>query len=290
MDNVPADVVKAMGAGRVVAVNVGDLADLKTVNYSLLGLAGETLDAMMRANTKAGIKQADIIINVPLADYGSLDWRPQRRAHRRGLQGRRGDARQPAAARGQRSRVRAAGRHGRDARRRTALPRPAFVRVEGFSVSDRTAPQRPARRPRRRGVRPRRPSRPTWRRSPAWIATRPSPGASSATPAGENGLLVEARVKPYGPPFLMLGLNLENTTSQDFRLTLTARYLALRPRRIRLRAAHRRHHRVGSRTSARSCTSRSARARCSSRPTRASPSARSTSFRTMPSWRATDRR
>ncbi len=43
--------------------------------------------------------------------------------------------------------------------------------------------------------------------------------------AGENGLLVEAHAKPYGPPFLMLGLNLENTTSQDFRITFTGRYL-----------------------------------------------------------------
>ena len=56
MDNVPANVVRAMGAGRVIAVNVGDLSDLKKVNYSLFGLAGATLDAMMRANTKAGIK------------------------------------------------------------------------------------------------------------------------------------------------------------------------------------------------------------------------------------------
>ena len=53
MDNVPADVVKAMGADRVVAVNVGDLADLEGVELTMLGVAGETLDAMMRAITQA---------------------------------------------------------------------------------------------------------------------------------------------------------------------------------------------------------------------------------------------
>ena len=42
MDNVPADVVRAMGADRVIAVNVGDLSDLKTVNYSMMGLACAT--------------------------------------------------------------------------------------------------------------------------------------------------------------------------------------------------------------------------------------------------------
>ena len=39
------------------------------------------------------------------------------------------------------------------------------------------------------------------------------------------GLLITGRAKPYAPPFMMLGLNLENTTSNDFRITATARYL-----------------------------------------------------------------
>jgi NTE family protein len=40
------------------------------------------------------------------------------------------------------------------------------------------------------------------------------------------GLRVQGRVKSYAPPFLMLGLNIENTTSSDFRTTAAARYLA----------------------------------------------------------------
>ena len=39
------------------------------------------------------------------------------------------------------------------------------------------------------------------------------------------GLGVHGRVKPNAPPFMMLGFNLENTTSDDFRIALTARYL-----------------------------------------------------------------
>ena len=53
MNNVPADVVRAMGADRVVAVNVGDLSDREGVSDTMFGLAGETLDAMMRASTDA---------------------------------------------------------------------------------------------------------------------------------------------------------------------------------------------------------------------------------------------
>jgi NTE family protein len=42
---------------------------------------------------------------------------------------------------------------------------------------------------------------------------------------GKTGLLVEAKPKRYAPPFLMLGLNVENTTSESFRVQLAARYL-----------------------------------------------------------------
>ena len=75
MDNVPADVVKAMGATHVIAVNVGDLSDREGVSYTMLGLACNTLDAMMRASTRRAIASADVVINVPLEQYGSLDWR-----------------------------------------------------------------------------------------------------------------------------------------------------------------------------------------------------------------------
>ena len=40
------------------------------------------------------------------------------------------------------------------------------------------------------------------------------------------GLQVRGRAKAYAPPFMMLGLNLENTTSSDFNISATARYLA----------------------------------------------------------------
>jgi NTE family protein len=223
MDNVPADVVRAMGAARVVAVNVGDLTDRGTVDQSMFALAGATLDAMMRANTKLGIKDADVIINVPVASFGSLDWRRSSELIEAGYQ----------AAESMRDRLLplavseaeyARWTAGRQARRRTALPVPAFTRVEGFSSSDeRHLTDLLARHLAARFDVDRfeadlsvlsgldRYETVTWR--------------VVQNPAGENGLLVQGKPKPYGPPFLMLGFNLENTTSDDFRVTLTARYL-----------------------------------------------------------------
>ena len=45
-------------------------------------------------------------------------------------------------------------------------------------------------------------------------------------PARGIGLRVTGRPKSYAPPFMMLGVNLANTTSSDFRITATGRYLA----------------------------------------------------------------
>jgi hypothetical protein len=64
-----------MGAARVIAVNVGDLSDPDSVSSTMLGVAGDTLDAMMRASTRRALISADVLINVPLKQYGSLDWR-----------------------------------------------------------------------------------------------------------------------------------------------------------------------------------------------------------------------
>ena len=56
MNNVPADVVRAMGADVVIAINVGYMGDTRTVSRSLLGLMGQTVDVMMQAWTRASMR------------------------------------------------------------------------------------------------------------------------------------------------------------------------------------------------------------------------------------------
>ncbi len=224
MNNVPADVVKAMGADRVVAINVGDVSDRTDVSYSMLGLAGTTLDAMMRASTRRALASADVVINVPLSDYGSLDWRRATDLVDEGYR----------AAEAMRDTLLPfalseadfeAWQRARQARRRSALPAPAFLELDGFSASD--TEQLNTILARHVGV-------------PLNLDTVE---ADLAVVSGLDryetvvwrlidggtrglGLRVRGRLKPYAPPFLMLGVNLENTTSSDFRITGTARYLA----------------------------------------------------------------
>ena len=224
MNNVPADVVRAMGARRVIAINVGDLSDRVEVNQSLFAVAGASLDAMMRANTKQTIRQADIIIEVPLAEFGSLDWRKSKQLIAEGYK----------AAEAMRDRLLplavsadeyAKWQAVRTGRRRTTLPVPTFSRVEGFSGSDER--QLSALLTHHLGEAF---NIETFQADIAVLSGLDRYETITwrfvKNAAGENGVLVQAKPKPYGPPFLMLGLNLENTTSEDFRVTFTGRYLA----------------------------------------------------------------
>jgi NTE family protein len=224
MNNVPADVVRQMGADRVIAINVGDLSDREGVSYTMFGVAGSTIDVMMRASTRRALEAADVVVNVPLEKYGSLDWRKFPALIEEGYR----------AAEAMRDRLLpyavteaefAAWRSARQARRRTALPVPRFVELDGFAKDD--AKRLDVLLARHVGV-------PldvgAIERDIAIVAGLDRYQTVTWRPvhdAGRGfGVRVLGRVKPYAPPFMMFGVNLENTTSSDFRITTTARYLA----------------------------------------------------------------
>ena len=224
MDNVPADVVRAMGADQVVAISVGDLRDAEGISYTLLGVAGNTIDAMMRASTKVAIASADVRIDVPVTGFGSLDWRKSAELAKEGYKAAEAMREQLlplAVSEAEYERWKA----DRQGRRRRTIPVPAFVNVEGVAKGD--AERLNTILERHVGVELDvqalqedlvlltgldRYETITWR------LTR--------NDAGQVGVLVRGRPKAYAPPFMMLGVNLENTTSTDFRISATARYLA----------------------------------------------------------------
>ena len=224
MDNVPVDEVRAMGADRVIAVNVGDLSDPEGIGFTMLGVAGATLDAMMRSTTRAAVGRADVVLDVPLKEFGSLDWRRSAALIQAGYD----------AAEAMRDRLLPLAvsedeftrwLQGRDARRKRTLSVPAFVDVEGFAEND-------------------------VRRLRTLLAKHV--GVPIDVPmleldlaeltgldryetivwrmvkndAGDDGVMVTARLKSYAPPFMMLGFNLDNTTSTQYRFSLAARYLS----------------------------------------------------------------
>jgi NTE family protein len=222
LDNVPADVVRAMTPSVVIAVDVGIPPD-DSVDYSMFGLMGRTVDAMMRSATRDALKSADIVIAVDVKGFGSLDWRRADELIARGYQA-------AEAKRGELLKYRAddaawqAWTAARASRRRTQIPVPTYLKTEGLHTSDAVIVRR---------------TMAAHLNVPVNIATleRDLTRLSGLdryqtigwqiveTPEGA-GILVRAQDKAYAPPFLMLGLNIENTTSETFRVQFAGRYLA----------------------------------------------------------------
>ena len=75
LNNIPADVARDMGAGHVIAVNVGADAVNDKEAESLFALLGRTIDTMMATGTRRALKSADVIIDPDLKGLGSTDWR-----------------------------------------------------------------------------------------------------------------------------------------------------------------------------------------------------------------------
>ncbi len=222
MNNVPADVVRAMGADVVVAVNVGYMGDTRSASTSFFGLMSQTVDVMMQANTRAAMRAADIVINPPLEGFGSLDWRRSEALAADGY----------AATEALRDKLLplavddatwTAYVEQRQAKRRSQLATPQFLTIVGAVPSDERRMQELLK---------------THIGQPIAL---PVLEADLDTFAGldryetvdwqlveqqqQYGLQIRARPKTYAPPFLMIGVNLENATTQDFSFTLAARYL-----------------------------------------------------------------
>ena len=225
MNNVPADVARGMGADVVIAINVGDLSDPKEVKQTLFGLAGGTLSAMMRASTKEGLASADVVLDVPLIEkgYGSLDWRLSKELIAEGYKAAEAIKDQLLKYAVSEAEYQKWLDH-RNGARRVDLPPTAFLKFEGIIRADE----------RRMEV--------TLGRYvgqpldiPALELDLTELGGLDryatigwrlvSNEAGEVGLLVRGRPKPNAPPFLMLGVRLENTTGDSFGVSLSARYL-----------------------------------------------------------------
>jgi len=87
LNNVPTDVVKAMGADIVIAVDIGTpLGDRETLK-SLVGAVNQSITVMMLENVRDNLRQADILISPPLDGYSTFDFPASQAIADRGVQG-----------------------------------------------------------------------------------------------------------------------------------------------------------------------------------------------------------
>ena len=226
-DNVPADVVRAMGADVVIAVSVGgsDVAGKEgpAPSYSMFAVLGNMIDAMMSGNTRRGLTHADLVIRPAVDDVSSMDFQKTTEIAALGYQ-----AAEAHSAELLKYAVDEAAyaefRAARDGRRRRSEIIPRAIEVGGVPEVSQAL------------IRARMASHLNVPIDVVRLArdiTRLGGSDRFETigyriVSGPAGPILTLRVqpKPYGPPFLAVGIELTNTSGTNLQLGLGSRVTA----------------------------------------------------------------
>ncbi len=220
LNNVPADVVAGMGADVVIAVDVGSDLNTPKSSDSIFAVLGETLDVMMRAATRRAIQSATHIVVPDLKGLTGSDFSRVAEFVERGYAG----AEANRATLSQYAVDEAAYRaylDTRHARRRTAVPVPMILAVEGVRGHLETVV--------RRALRPHlgRPLNVSKLERDLVLLTGSDRFDSltyhMADRDGTAALEVTARPKSNAPPYLLGALDLQNAESSGVVATLRGR-------------------------------------------------------------------
>jgi NTE family protein len=218
--NLPTDVVRKMGADVVIAVHL-ETAPVKPEGIqSLFTVLGRSVDVVVHENEIRGLAGADLIVNVNLRDFNSLDYPKSKLIIEKGEN-----------AAQEKARILApyslddagwlAYLQARNARKFSLVPAPQFVRVEGAGAE--------AKKQLERLFQPL-VKKPLDTKSLEKLLNRltaagryDSAGYHIAEENGRPGLVVSVREKSYAPPSLQFAFAMDGTESDNVNITLASR-------------------------------------------------------------------
>jgi NTE family protein len=218
--NLPTHVVRKMGADIVIAVHL-EIAPVRADDIqSLFSVLGRSVDVIIRENELRGLSGADLIVKVDLQDFASMDYAKSKAIIEKGA----------LAAEEKRSVLQPFALDdsewlhyvsARNARKRTAIAAPQFVRVEGTSrdgakhLEDFLSPLV---------------GKPLDSVALDKLLTRltgigkfDSAGYTQIREGGRTGLLVTVHEKTYAPPTLQIASEVDGTEPLDVTFTLASR-------------------------------------------------------------------
>ena len=220
LNNVPADVVKAMGADIVIAVDVGRDLNRPKKSGTLFEVLAETLDVVMRAPLRRALASADLVIapdlrNLTGAHFGRVSEFVNRgydaaEAHRSWL------LQYALSVDDYRAHLAA-----RAARRRAGVPTPEFLTIDGVSGAQADVIRRQLRRHVGHPI-------DTAALDRDLTLLTGSDRYDTVTyrlgrVGGRHGLIVTAREKTYAPPYLQAALDIQNAESSTVSAALRGR-------------------------------------------------------------------
>jgi len=218
--NLPTDVVRQMGADIVIAVHLEAAPANPKEIQSLFSVLGRSVDIMVRENEIRGLAGADLVVNVDLRNYDSLEYEKAEKIIRAGTQAAEAKTRVLAPYSMDES-LWQEHMAKRKARERRAIPVPQFVKVEG--TNPQAARQlegflqplagKPLNDARLSNLLTRLTGTGKFDSTDYWLVNRD----------GQDGLAVSVQEKGYAPPILQLGFNVDGTEIDDVTFTQLAR-------------------------------------------------------------------
>ena len=207
LNNLPTDVVKAMGADIVLAVDIGTPLGDRRALASLLGMLMQSVDVLTIQNVQHNLKLADIILWPDLGAYTFLDFKAAGAIADRGYKG----AGEKAALLRRLALDETAWREHRAARRarqRAPAPAPSSLRVDGVGPA---AARAIARRLEKHGHPPLRTDRLEKELTAitGWGLYNRL-GYAVTREEGREVLRIGVEKKSHGPPFINLGMDVNS--------------------------------------------------------------------------------
>ncbi len=222
--NLPTDVVRDMGADIVIGVHLQTSPAEAAKIESLFAILGRSIDVVVAGNEIRGLAGADLVVNVELQDFNSLEYEKSKEIIARGTE-----------AAAQKSRLLDAYAlddiawvqymDRRKAHRISDIPVPQFVKVQGANpVAEENIGRflhplagRPIDTNRLESLLTRL----------TGIGRYDTAGYQITKQNGQDGLLVTLHEKLYAPPTLQLGFEVDGSESNDVDFTLATRLTLL---------------------------------------------------------------
>lgn len=224
LNNIPTEAVKQMGADIIIAVDLSSSFLDQKQKGSLFDVVNRTMDVMLYANERRSLRLADVILMPDLDQLSGTDFARVDDFVEQGYKAAEAKAKilerfalsdaewQTYTAR-------------RNSCKRGAVAAPAFVQIEG--ASDKTAQALRSRMTSFIGAPLAVPRLEKELTAVAGEGRYSSFQYQQVERNGEQGLLIYANEKKYGPPFLRFGMEVNGADTDDIRTNFAARLTAL---------------------------------------------------------------
>ena len=220
LGNLPSDVVRKMGAEVVIAVHLETARPKPEEIQSLFSVLGQSIETVIHNNELQGLADADLIVNVDLREFTSVDYRKADKIIEIGTQATQAKEKilTPYSLKDE---AWAVYLQARAARKETNVPVPQFVKVEGTDAN--TAKHMDEFLASLSG-------KPIDDAKLNKLLTRLTgfgkfdwAGYQIINQGNQSGLLITVHEKNYAPPYLQLGFEVDGSESGDVNFTQAER-------------------------------------------------------------------